>query len=479
MVVFTVHDAFEALDGVFERDEHAGRTREDFGNVERLRQETLDFTRAGNGEFVFFRQLVHTQNGDDVLQRLVALQRFLNGRGDLIVLFADDAGVENTRRGVERVNRGEDGHFGNLARQNGTGIQVRKRRCGGRVGQVVRRNVNGLNGGNRALGGGGNALLHRAHFGCERRLVTNRGGDTAKKRRHLCACLREAEDVINEEQNVLTFLVAEVFCLRQAGQRHARTRARRFVHLAVNEGHFGAFAIQLDNAGVNHLVIEVVAFARTLAHACEYRNTTVFHGDVVDELHNRNRLAHARTAEEADFTALRIRRQQVNDFNAGNEDLGFRRLLGEFRRAAVNGVVFFGVDGAALVNRLAHDVQDAAKRCGANGNRNRLARIGNSRAAHETFGRVHGDGAHGVFTKVLRNLQNQRLAVVVNGQRVQNGGQLAFELHVNNGTRNLYDFAGSACILCGQFYHGVCLLLFLNLCILLQLAQVIRLRHPK
>ena len=49
-----------------------------FSDVERLRQEALDLTRAGHGEFVFFRQFVHAQNGDDVLQVLVALQGLLH-----------------------------------------------------------------------------------------------------------------------------------------------------------------------------------------------------------------------------------------------------------------------------------------------------------------------------------------------------------------------------------------------------------------
>jgi hypothetical protein len=33
-------------------------------------------------------------------------------------------------------------------------------------------------------------------------------------------------------------------------------------------------------------------------------------------------------------------------------------------------------------------------------------------AAHEALGRVHRDGAHGVFAEVLRDLQNRRLPLL-------------------------------------------------------------------
>jgi hypothetical protein len=62
-------------------------------------------------------------------------------------------------------------------------------------------------------------------------------------------------------------------------------------------------------------------------------------------------------------------------------------------------------------------------------------------AAHEALGRVHRDGAHGVFAKVLRHLENQALAVVVGFQRVQDLGQVVVELHVDDGADDLRDFA--------------------------------------
>ena len=45
-------------------------------------------------------------------------------------------------------------------------------------------------------------------------------------------------------------------------------------------------------------------------------------GNVIDQFHDENRLAHASAAEQADFTALGIGSNQVNHFNARFQDFG-------------------------------------------------------------------------------------------------------------------------------------------------------------
>ena len=56
------------------RARRAWRAGEDLSDVEGLRQEALDLARARHGELVLLAQLVHAQNGDDVLQVLVVLR---------------------------------------------------------------------------------------------------------------------------------------------------------------------------------------------------------------------------------------------------------------------------------------------------------------------------------------------------------------------------------------------------------------------
>ena len=205
-----------------------------------------------------------------------------------------------------------------------------------RVGQIVGRHVDRLHGRDRALLRRGDALLQRAHVGGERRLIAHGGGDASEQRRHFGARLREAEDIVDEEQHVLA-LVAEIFGDGQPGQADAGAGARRLVHLAVHQRAFGALggallARVLVHAGIDHLVIEVVALARALADAGEHRIAAMRLGDVVDQLHDQHGLADAGAAEQADLAALGVGREQIDDLDAGDQDLGLGRLVDIGRR---------------------------------------------------------------------------------------------------------------------------------------------------
>ena len=87
---------------------------------------------------------------------------------------------------------------------------------------------------------------------------------------------------------------------------------------------------------VDELVIEVVAFAGALADAGEHRIAAVGLGDVVDQLLDEHRLADARAAEQADLAALGVGREQVDDLDAGDQNLRFGRLL-DIGRASADG----------------------------------------------------------------------------------------------------------------------------------------------
>ena len=101
-------------------------------------------------------------------------------------------------------------------------------------------------------------------------------------------------------------LVAEIFRHGESGERDAQTVAGRLVHLAVDHGHLGVAEIVLvDDARLDHLVIEIVALAGALTDAGEHRQTAVLLGDVVDELEHVDGLAHAGAAEQTHLAALR------------------------------------------------------------------------------------------------------------------------------------------------------------------------------
>ena len=70
----------------------AGLTGELLGDDEVLAEEPLDTAGAADEDLVLFLKLVHTEDGDDVLQFLVLLQDPLDLVGDAEVLLTDDAG---------------------------------------------------------------------------------------------------------------------------------------------------------------------------------------------------------------------------------------------------------------------------------------------------------------------------------------------------------------------------------------------------
>ena len=70
-----------------------------------------------------------------------------------------------------------------------------------------------------------------------------------------------------------------------------------------------------------------------------------------------------------------------------------------------------------------------------------LAGVGDLLAADEAFGGVHGDGADGGLAEVLGDLEDEAHAVVVGLERVQDLGQVVFELHVDDGADDLGDLA--------------------------------------
>src|SRR3990172_4353554 len=67
----------EALDGVLYAHVLAGRAGELLRDEERLREEPLDLPRPRDDHLVLLRELVHAEDGDDVLKVLVLLDYIL------------------------------------------------------------------------------------------------------------------------------------------------------------------------------------------------------------------------------------------------------------------------------------------------------------------------------------------------------------------------------------------------------------------
>ena len=330
LVELAVDDRLEALDRLGHRHVLALQAGEHLGDEERLGQEALHLAGPVDGEAVLLGQLVETEDGDDVLQLLVALQRLLHPAGDVVVALADDLGRQDRRRRRQRVDGRVDAERGDLAGQLGGRVEVGERGERRRVGVVVGGHVHGLQRRDRAAPGRRDPLLQLAHLVGERRLVADGRGHPAEQRRHLRAGLHEAEDVVDEQQHVLVLHVAEVLGHRQRRQADAQAHARRLVHLPEHEGGL------LEHARLHHLDPEVGAFTGALADAGEHRHATVLGGDPVDHLGDQHGLADAGAAEQADLAAGDVRGEQVDDLDAGLEHAR-RRLEGVERRGRRGG----------------------------------------------------------------------------------------------------------------------------------------------
>ena len=134
----------ERLDGISQRDVATLVTGKDLGRCEGLGHETLDFTGTLDSQFVLLGELIHSQNGNDVLERLVVLENLLDTSGDTVVLVTHNSRVEDTGLGVKRVDGRVNTQLGNGTRQDSCGVQVSKSGSGSRIRQVISRDVNGL-----------------------------------------------------------------------------------------------------------------------------------------------------------------------------------------------------------------------------------------------------------------------------------------------------------------------------------------------
>jgi hypothetical protein len=100
-----------------------------------------------------------------------------------------------------------------------------------------------------------------------------------------------------------------------------------------------------------------------------------------------------------------------------------------------------GLHRAALIDRLADDIEDPPQRLGTHRHHNRPAGIDDLGAAHQPVGGVHRNRADDVFAELLRHFEDQGPALLINVQRGQDLRQLAVEADVDDRADDLGDRA--------------------------------------
>ena len=170
--------------------------------------------------------------------------------------------------------------------------------------------------------------------------------------------------VVDEDQHILTLLVAEILGNGQTGKSNTSTSAWGLVHLSVHQGDLGGLVLEGDDTTLNHLVVQIVALLGPLADTSEHRETTVSLGNIVDiiKFHDKDSLADSSATKKTNLASLTAggEQDQVDDLDTSDKDFMLDGHLVKVGSLSVDGQALVGGDGAPLVNCVTDHVDDAA-----------------------------------------------------------------------------------------------------------------------
>ncbi len=407
VVSLSFQEGFESFDGFLELDEFALSAGEDLGHEEWLRQELLDLSGSGDCKLVVFGQLVHTQNGDNILQWLVVLEELLNTSGDCVMLLTDNGWVQDSWSWIQWIDGWVDTEFGQGSWQHSCGVQEGEG-CGwGGIGKIVGWYVYGLDWGNWTLLGGGDSFLEGTQIGGQGWLIADGWWDTTQQGRHFWAGLGESEDVIDEQQDILSFFVSEIFSDSQTGQTDSGSGSWGFVHLSVDECASGSWSIDFDDTWLDHFVIKIISLSGSFTDTGEDWVPTVGLGDVVNKFLDDDGLSDSGTSEKSDFTTSGVGGEHINDLDTGDQDFSTWALFVEGGGFSMDGVFNFGVDGSSFIDGVADDVHDSAEGLWSDGDADGGTSVDDFLASDETLGGVHGDSSDSGVSQMLGDFEDQ------------------------------------------------------------------------
>ena len=108
-------------------------------------------------------------------------------------------------------------------------------------------------------------------------------------------------------------------------------------------------------------MVEIIAFTRALPHSRKHRIPAMRLRNVVDQFHDHDGLADTGATERADLATFDERTDEVDDLDAGFEDVGARFLLNEGGRRPVDRIFLVEFYRALLIDGDARDVEDSPK----------------------------------------------------------------------------------------------------------------------
>ncbi|MNX53632.1 hypothetical protein D3C86_843330 [compost metagenome] len=186
-------------------------------------------------------------------------------------------------------------------------------------------------------------------------------------------------------------------------------------------------------------MVEVVTLTSTLTHTGEHGITAVLDGDVTDQFHHVYGLAYTGTTEQTDFTAFGERANQVDNLDAGFQQVVAACLFSERRRWTVNAPTLFSSDWTCFVDRVAQNVHDPAQSRFTDRYGDGCARVDNVQTALQAFGGTHRNGTNHAVAQLLLNFQSGPGRALYCQRVVDARYAVAWEFHVDNGADDLND----------------------------------------
>jgi peptide chain release factor 1 len=134
----------------------------------------LHLSRSSDDESILLRELIHTEDRDDILEFFIPLEDLLTGTSGVIVVISYGGWCEDGRCRVERIDCRIDAQFCDRAREYHSRIEVSEGIRWSGIGEVISGDVDGLYGCDRSIAGRGDTLLESTHISRESRLVSDR-----------------------------------------------------------------------------------------------------------------------------------------------------------------------------------------------------------------------------------------------------------------------------------------------------------------
>jgi peptide chain release factor 1 len=279
--------------------------------------------------------------------------------------------------------------------------------------------------------------LQGTHISGKGGLVTDSGGNTTQKGRHLGTGLSETENVVNEEQHILTLLITEVLSNGKTSKSDTGTGSRGLVHLTEDKSDLG-LTLKVNDTSLLHLTVQIVTLTGSLTDTGENRETTMGLGNVVNQLLNENGLTDTGTTEETNLTTTGVGGKEIDNLDTSLKNLSGGRLLSEGGGLSVDGKVLSSLNGSTLIDGLTNDVDNSTKGTTADGNGNGGTGVNNGLTTDETLSTVHGNSTDSVLTQMLGNLEDELLTVLsLELKSVKNGGKVVLgKLDIDDSTND-------------------------------------------